>query len=94
VVELQKLAASGHAQARRTLEVPIDELAPVFARRYSDHRRRMSLRRKQSAKRVKKRAESQSDAAWHTPTSSTADRKAATISAALERARLRQGADK
>ncbi len=94
MVELEKLVADGHSQARQMLELSSNELAPVFAHRYAIHRERMSRRSKEREKRLKKKADFPGPGSQRAPASAAADRKTATIAAAMKRARARHGIDK
>lgn len=92
IIELETLAADGYEPARKVLERSTEELAPVFARRYANHRQRTSRKSKERETRLKKRAGSRGVATQRQRPNATTDRKSATIAAAMRRARLRQGA--
>jgi len=89
MIRLDEFAGKGHAHARHVLEQSNDELAPMFARRYADHNKRALQKREQRNKLLKKQADPLKVGAKR----DSADRKSATIAAALKRARQRHRID-
>jgi len=90
MIRLDVLADKGQVQARQMLERTNDELAPMFARRYSDHRKRIS--QKAGQRRARSRTE-KADLQSNSARRDAADRKNAIIAAVLKRARQRQNMD-
>ena len=86
MVELETLAANRYPEAARMLEHPIDELAPVFRRRYAERERRARRRQEERQRRLRDKAGVRPGSA-----SAASDKKAAAIAAALKRARARRG---
>ena len=93
MIDLEALAASGNTNARHALDLSIDALAPVFRRRYASHQRRTGRQREERNRRLERKGKTKASGVRREPDAVTADRKAATIAAALKRARARRGID-
>lgn len=85
MIELQTLASHGHTEAKNALGVSVDDMARVSRQRYAAHRVRLALRDEERKRRPGKRVSAATGGA------SRSARKAATIAAAMKRARARRG---
>ena len=90
MVELEQLSARGNTEAGRVLDLSIDEMAPVFRQRYTSHRQRTLRQREEQERQL----DLKTQVGERSPDSVMADKKTATIAAALERARTRRGIDR
>ncbi len=94
MVDLETLAARDHPEAVRALEQSLNDLAPVFRRRYANHRRRGRRQREERERRLGSKSGSNSSSGGSESNRLANDKKAATIAAALRRARARRGIEK
>jgi electron transport complex protein RnfB len=90
MIELQTLASQGHFEAKRALGVSVDDMAPVSRQRYAAHRARLAERREERERRLRKRGSTVSGDSRQSADPASAGKKAATIAAAMKRARARR----
>jgi len=93
MVSLETLATTGYVEARRALDNSINDLAPVFRRRYAERRQRTRRRQEERQRRLRLKAGNRTRGPRRESSSAADDKKAATIAAALKRARARRGID-
>jgi electron transport complex protein RnfB len=91
MIELEQLAARGNASAKRTLDVSIENMAPDSRQRYASHRARLARRQEERERRLRKQGGASPGGARQAPDPQSARKKAATIAAAMKRARERRG---
>lgn len=90
MVNLDTLAENGYVEAARMLAHSIDDLAPLFRRRYAERQRRTQRRREERQRRLNNKAGAATAGERLETESAAKDKKAATIAAALKRARARR----
>lgn len=93
MVNLEALAANGYVEARHVLDHTIDDLAPVFRRRYAERQQRNRRRQEEKQRRLRNKAGVRTKGTRRDSNSTAGDKKAATVAAALKRARARRGID-
>ncbi|MGD2140829.1 MAG: RnfABCDGE type electron transport complex subunit B [Burkholderiales bacterium] len=93
MIALEELAEEGYEQARQMHDMSSEELAPAFARRYANHNTRTTLKAHKREQRLKKKAPDREAGPRAGTARGAAEKKAATIEAALKRARARHGPD-
>ncbi|UCH48259.1 MAG: RnfABCDGE type electron transport complex subunit B [Betaproteobacteria bacterium] len=91
MVNLETLAANGYMEARRMLDHSVDDLAPVFRRRYAERQTRNQRRQEERERRLRRKAGVRSKGKQHESSSAANEKKADIIAAALKRARVRRG---
>ncbi|UCD70122.1 MAG: RnfABCDGE type electron transport complex subunit B [Betaproteobacteria bacterium] len=93
MVSLETLAANGYLEAKRILDHSIDDLAPVFRRRYAERQTRNRRQQEESERRLRNKAGIRARDMQRESKSAVNDKRADTIAAALERARTRRRVD-
>ncbi len=91
MIELETLASRGHPEAKQALGVSVEDMAPVSRQRYATHRARLALRQEERERRLRTRDGAGSDCALQSPDPASSGKKAASIAAAMKRARARRG---
>lgn len=93
MLELETLAEDGYVEARRMLDRTVDDLAPLFRRRYGERQIRNRRRQDERERRLRNKAGARAKGMQSESGLAANDKKTATIAAALERARARRGTE-
>lgn len=91
MVELGTLVGRGHKQAEQALGVSVEDMAPASRRRYAAHRARRAQRQEERERRLRTRGSTVSGGTRQSPAPASRGKKAASIAAAMKRARARRG---